>query len=32
VPVSLTLIMLFALARLFDPKAPEPTLDEHGYD
>ncbi len=32
VPVSLTLIMLLALARVFDPKAPEPTLDEHGYD
>jgi len=32
VPVSLTLIMLFALTRLFDPKAPEPTLDDHGYD
>ena len=28
VPVSLTLIMLLALARVFDPKAPEPTLDE----
>jgi len=26
------LIMLFALARLLDPKAPEPTLDERGYD
>jgi TRAP-type C4-dicarboxylate transport system permease small subunit len=32
VPVSLTFIMLLALARLLDPKAPEPTADDHGYD
>jgi C4-dicarboxylate transporter DctQ subunit len=32
VPVSLTFIMLLALARLFDPNAPGATPDEHGYD
>ena len=32
VPVSLTLIILLALARLVDPKAPDAPPDEHGYD
>jgi TRAP-type C4-dicarboxylate transport system permease small subunit len=32
VPVSLTLIMLLALARLLDPRAPAASPDEHGYD
>jgi TRAP-type C4-dicarboxylate transport system permease small subunit len=32
VPVSLTFIMLLALARLLDPNPPGSSLDEHGYD